>query len=236
MHKSYGQFCPIALGAELFAERWTPLLLRELLYGARRFGEFQRGMPKISRNLLTERLGQLTRAGIVDRVPVGHGHYEYVLTPAGEALRPVVVALGAWGYEWAAHEIGEGLLDPQLLMWFQRRHVHRDQLPTEPLVVRFTFRGARPKKVFWLILERPEADLCLKDPGFDVGLDVTADLDAMTQVYLGRRSLVGAIRDGSIELAGPAAARSTLLRCLAISAFARPPSRQPPGSDLWSDP
>jgi DNA-binding HxlR family transcriptional regulator len=224
MHKSYGQFCPIALGAEVFAERWTPLLLRELLYGARRFGEFQRGMPKISRNLLTERLGQLIRAGIVERIEVGRGHYEYVLTPAGEALRPVVVALGAWGYEWAANEIDEELLDPQLIMWFQRRHIHRDHLPPDPLVVRFTFRCAHPKKMFWLIRERPDADLCLKDPGFDVGLDVPANLDAMTDVYLGRRSLVASIRDGSIELAGPAPARSVLLKCLGISKFAPQPS------------
>jgi DNA-binding HxlR family transcriptional regulator len=224
MRTTYGQFCPIALGAEVFAERWTPLILRELLYGAHRFGEIKRGLPNISRNLLTQRLGQLTRAGIIDRTLAGSGHYEYVLTPAGEAFRPVVVALGAWGYEWAVHELADNPTDPQMLMWFQRRHIHRESLPAAPLVVRFTFRCAHPHRVFWMILQQPDADLCLKDPGFPVGLQVIADLDVMINVYLGRCPLTSAVRDGAIELIGSPSARAMLLNCLGISRFAPQPA------------
>src|ERR671939_2130853 len=70
---SYGQFCPVALGAEIFAERWTPLILRELLMGGRRFSDIQRGVPRMSRNLLTQRLHSLRHVGIVERRPASRG-------------------------------------------------------------------------------------------------------------------------------------------------------------------
>ena len=111
-----------------------------------------------------------------------------------------------------------------MLMWFQRRHVHRDWLPTSPLIVRFTFRCAHPHRVFWLILQQPDADLCLKDPGFPVDVEVIADLDAMIDIYLGRCQLVSEVRDGAVELIGSPPDRTTLLNCLGISKFAPQPA------------
>src|SRR6267378_5104943 len=118
----YGQFCPVSRGAEIFAERWTPLILRELLNGSHRFSEIQLGLPRISRNLLTQRLASLTSAGVIERRPAQRGRgYSYHLTPAGEELRSVVEALGAWGYRWGGADLPSEQLDPVLLMWFVRR-------------------------------------------------------------------------------------------------------------------
>jgi DNA-binding HxlR family transcriptional regulator len=231
--QGYGQFCPVALGAEVFAERWTPLILRELLLGSHRFSELRRGLPRISRNLLTQRLGSLERAGLIERRRRANGRgFDYYLTQAGEELRPVVIALGTWGYKWAATELRPDNLDPGLLMWFLRRRVRLENLPDQRVVVRFDFRaqGAasfwlEEQQSFWLILERPTVDLCLSDPGFEVDLTVHADIAEMTRVYLGHITLTQAMRDGSVEVFGRRELRNAFPKWIGI-----PPSprRGPP--------
>ena len=224
----YRQFCPVALGAELFAERWTPLILRELLLGSRRFSELRNGLPRMSRNLLVRRLAELEQAGLVESHPRANGRgYDYQLTAAGEELRPVVVALGAWGYKWAARDLRPENLDAGLLMWFLRRRVTVEYLPAERTVVRFDFSqgGARSfwlgeQQAFWLLLERPEVDLCYTDPGLEVDLIVRAEVAALTRVYLGHMSLAEALRGGSVELCGPRELCSGFRRWLGISPFA----------------
>jgi DNA-binding HxlR family transcriptional regulator len=138
VHTTYGQFCPVALAAEIVAERWTPLILRELLNGSRQFNDLHRGLPRISRALLAQRLGHLERASLLQKRPAGGGH-EYHLTAAGQVLRPVIEALGTWGYTWAASKLREDHLDPGLLMWFLRRQLRAEQLPEQRTVVRFEF-------------------------------------------------------------------------------------------------
>lgn len=223
----YGQFCPIALGAEIFAQRWTPLILRELLLGSRRFSEIQRGLPRISRNLLVQRLTFLEEAGVIarQRRPDGRG-FDYYPTTAGEELRPVVQALGAWGYKWTAQKLRPQNLDPGLLMWFLRRRVRADSLPDEKVAVTFQFRGRGHRsswlhehQMFWLVLDKPDVDLCFTDPGLDVGLDVLADLEAMTRVYLGQLSLDEALRTGAVELTGRRDMRSGFRTWLGVSPF-----------------
>jgi DNA-binding HxlR family transcriptional regulator len=230
----YGQFCPIALGAEIFAQRWTPLILREVLLGSHRFSEIQRGLPRISRNLLVQRLTALEEAGIISRRPRSDGRgYDYYATAAGEELRPVVQALGNWGYKWIAHELRPENCDAGLLMWFLRRNVRSDRLPDEKLVTRFDFhtQGKRSawleaQQSFWLVLDRPEVDLCLSDPGFEVSLVVQADVSALTRVFLGHLSLQEALRNGSIELSGRREFRNGFGAWLGTSSFA--PSNIPP--------
>lgn len=225
MHTTYGQFCPVALGAEVLAERWTPLIVRELLSGSQRFSDLQRGLPGVSRNLLTQRLTQLTRQGLVDRRAEAAGP-RYQLTDAGRALAPVIDALGEWGYRWAAKDLRPEHLNPELLMWFLRRRVRTDRLPEHRTVVRFEFHADAPRRVFWLILQRPEADLCVKDPGFCADLEVVAGIEAMARVYLGHITLAAAVRAGDVELTGPAAARRGLHAWLGISPFATTASRR----------
>jgi DNA-binding HxlR family transcriptional regulator len=231
--RGYGQFCPVALGAEIFAERWTPLILRELLLGSSRFSELRHGLPRISRNLLTQRLASLERAGLITRQPRPSGRgFDYCLTSAGEELRPVVIALGTWGYKWVATELQPDNLDAGLLMWFLRRRVRVESLPETRVVTRFDFhaQGARAfwlegQQSFWLILERPMVDLCLTDPGFDVDLTVNADVAELTRVYLGHTSLTQAIRRRSVEVVGPRQLRSNFRDWIGVSPFA--PTKAP---------
>ncbi|HEV3498442.1 MAG TPA: helix-turn-helix domain-containing protein [Actinomycetes bacterium] len=222
--RAYGQFCPVALGAEVFAERWTPLILRELLSGRHRFSELQRGLPGIPRALLTQRLGSLQRAGLIERRPMRAGRgWEYHLSPAGLSFQPVVEALGRWGYQWAAEQLRPDNLDAGLLMWFLRRRVRVDRLPDERVTVQFEFRGA-DKRHFWLVLHRPEADLCLADPGFDTDLWVTTDVRTFTQVYLGHVSIASALGDGSVTLAGRSDLRRAFSGWIGVSPFASSPA------------
>jgi len=215
----YGQFCPVSRGAEIFAERWTPLILRELLNGSHRFSEIQLGLPRVSRNLLTQRLSSLTSAGVIERRPAEGGRgFGYFLTPAGEELRPVVEALGAWGYRWGGTDLPSAQLDPVLLMWFIRRRVRVQALRRARIVVRFDFR--RPRRSFWLRIEPPTVDLCFTDEGFDVELAVEADLEALTAVWLGRITLADAIAAGSVRLEGDDDARPLFGRWFGLSPFA----------------
>ncbi len=217
---NYGQFCPVALGAEIFAERWTPLILRELLSGGRRFSDIQRGVPRMSRNLLVQRLEYLHRTGIISRAasPSGRG-YEYSLTEAGRELGSVVDALGSWGYKWAAKDIGDEHVDPDFLMWALRRMVRVQALPDRRVVVLFRFKRYRQRE-FWLVLERPAVDLCLFDPGHEVDLTVDAEVEAMARVCLGHITLPQAIKSGQVELSGAASLRRALFGWLGVTRFA----------------
>jgi DNA-binding HxlR family transcriptional regulator len=218
--RSYGQFCPVALGAEVFAERWTPLILRELLAGSHRFSHLQRGLPGIPRALLTQRLGSLQRAGLIERRPTRTGRgWEYHLSPAGRSFGPVVEALGRWGYQWAAEQLRPENLDAGLLMWFLRRRVRVDRLPADRVTVQFEFREA-DKRCFWLVLHRPEVDLCLAEPGFDIDLCVTTDVRAFTRVFLGQVSSAHALGDGSVIVQGRSDLRRAFGGWIGLSQFA----------------
>lgn len=216
----YGQFCPVALASEIMAERWTPLILRELLAGSTRFGSIHRGVPRISRNLLVQRLEFLQQTGIIDKrvVESGHGH-EYCLTEAGRQLAPVVDALGTWGYRWASQDLTDEHLDPDFLMWTLRKLVRRDELPERRLVALFRFRK-EPKRQYWLVLEQPEVDLCISDPGFEVNVELLAETEALARVCLGQLTILEAIRSGRVELSGAPRYRRQLCACLGVTRFA----------------
>ena len=216
---TYGQFCPVALGAEIFAERWTPLIVRELLMGSRRFCDIHRGNPRISKNLLTRRLQSLRSSGIIELVPAasGHGH-EYQLTVAGRELGAVIDALGTWGYRWATKDLTDEHLDPDWLMWVLRRMIRVDNLPDERVVLLFRFRGHNDH--FWLVLHRPEVDLCLFDPGYEVSLEIEADVQALARVMLGQAGLLQTIRCGGVEAHGAARYRNALPNWIGATRFA----------------
>ena len=221
MKSIYGQFCPVAVASEVFAERWTPLILRELLLGSRRFNEIHRGTPKMSRTLLAQRLRDLAKAGVIACVDG-----EYRLTRCGEELREVVVRLGEWGQRWAT-PVRRDRLDPAVLMWDMRRRIAVDRLPEQRVVVRFDFRGVpaanRRSRVYWLLFQRPEPDLCTSDPGFEVDLFVDAELAAFTRVWLGEIALREAIRRGAVRLNGEASAARAFPDWLLLSTLAAVP-------------
>ena len=223
--KGYGQFCPIAVAAEVFAERWTPLILRELFAGERRFNDIRRGVPLISRSLLATRLRELEDAGVVESRPLARGRgRDYRLTPGGEELRQVVDRLGAWGQRWATGQFDPHNIDVGVLMWNVRRRVDVKRLPAQRLVVRFDFRAVpshyKGMRTWWLILDRREVDLCLKDPGFDVDVIVTADAATMARVWMGEVDLGQAMRAGTVRLEGPRPLVQALPGWLLLSHFA----------------
>ncbi len=219
----YGQFCPVAKATEVIAERWTPLVIRELLCGSHRFNDLQRGMPLISRSLLAKRLRDLEAAGVVERRRGIDGRgSEYHLTPAGEELRPIIMALGTWGQRWVRDEVSRDDLDPRLLMWDMQRSIEIDALPDHRVVVRFRFTdviGNLPR-VTWLILDRDEVDVCYRDPGFEVDLVVSGRLRVLIGVWMGDRSMASAIRAGELQVEGPQALVRGFPTWLRRSAFA----------------
>jgi len=224
MPAGYGQFCPIAQAAEVLTERWTVLVVRELLAGSTRFNEIQRGVPLMSSSLLSKRLGELERSGIITRrrLQEARGH-EYRLTPAGEALGPLVLSLGTWGRDWLKREITAEEADPALLMWDMRRSVRLDRLPQDRLVTFFRYRDAPDKKrAWWLVAERSGTDLCLSDPGFEVDLHVDAEARAMAEVWIGRLDLGAAMRSRRVRVRGPEHLVRSLPRWLGLNVFAHP--------------
>lgn len=207
MASGYGQFCPVAVASEIFAGRWTPILLRELLAGAEHFNEIHRGLPLISRALLARRLRELEAAGVITIEPRSDGRgNRYRPTAAGEAFRPVIAGLAAWGQQWATR-VDRRNLDPGLLVWNMRRRVALDRLPDRRVVARFRFRGVAPSyrgpRTFWFVLERSGVDLCVADPGFEVDLYVESEVATLARAWLGDVAIETVLRGGEIELSGP---------------------------------
>jgi DNA-binding HxlR family transcriptional regulator len=164
--KGYGQFCSVARALDLLGERWTLLIVRELLCGSRRFGEVRHGIPRISRTMLAARLRELLDAGVIER-EAGSGGPEYRMTRAGTELAAVVRELGTWGQRWLPRELHATELDPVALLWDIHRRVRRDALPEQPLVVRIELSDVRgPMSRRYLLLRRSEVSLCTSNPGF----------------------------------------------------------------------
>lgn len=209
MGSPYHQFCPVAKAMELFDERWTLLLVRELVLGSERFNDLRRGLPRMSPSLLSTRLHQLTVAGIVQRTVDG-SEVRYVLTPAGRDLEPVVSALGTWGSRWTGR-LGDEDLDPKLLMWDMHRNVDHSAIEETRVVVEFVFTGApRGSQRWWLVIVPGEVDVCDTDPGFEVSVTVTAGLRDLTEIWRGENDWPEALRTGAVVVEGPVGLRRSL--------------------------
>lgn len=220
--KGYGQFCPVAKAAEIVAERWTPLVLRELIAGSHRFNEMHRGVPLMSTALLSQRLRELVDAGVIERRPGEVRGWEYFLTEAGEDLRPIIESLGFWGARWARGRLRQGDYDPGLLMWDIRRNIDQARLPEERTVVQFDLGGApRAMRRWWLVFDGGDVDLCMKDPGHDVNLYLTAGVRTLADVWMGYIPMVTAMRAGQLEFLGPSRLASAFRKSLKLSVFAR---------------
>jgi DNA-binding HxlR family transcriptional regulator len=199
----YGQFCPVSKAAEVVCQRWTPLIVRELLLGSKRFNEIRKGVPTCSPALLSKRLKELERAGVVNRIELTDG-VTYELTAAGRELYGIVAGLGEWGQRWARSDYGPDDLDPGLLLWDVRRFLDPNGLGDERVVVQIVFRGAPTgKRHYWVVADCGAIDLCLTDPGLGVDAVIDAELRALTQVWMGDIEFRDAIADNRIQLKGP---------------------------------
>ncbi len=219
----YGEFCPVSLAAEIFARRWTPLIVRELLAGSTRFNDLRRGIPNISASVLSRRLDELTIAGIVEQ---RHDEHEarYVLTPAGQALRPVIEQLGVWGRRWLPTEYREQDLDPRLLVWDIHRFIRLEDVPRRTVIeLHFTDAPAK-RRAYWLILTQDGADVCLTHPGGDIDLRLSTTVRTLTNIWMGNTTWASALRAGMLKLTGPSELCRALPRWLKLNPFAAIPS------------
>jgi DNA-binding HxlR family transcriptional regulator len=211
--RGYGQYCPITRAVEVLGERWSLIIVRDLLCGSTRFNDLARGNPGLSRSLLTKRLRQLERAGIVD-----HAGDQYLLTDAGEDLRELVFGLGRWGARWQFGVPREDELDPDLLMWWVHDRLDYSSLSDRRVVVEFRFPDQRRR--FWILRDSQGPSVCTHDPGFGIDATVQADLPTMYQVWLGRLDLRTALRSGQVEINGSAAIAHRLPDMLQLSPVA----------------
>jgi DNA-binding HxlR family transcriptional regulator len=219
---SYGQFCPVAMAAEIICSRWTALVLRELLSGTSRFNDLRRGVPLMSPTLLSKRLKELAEAGVVMAIPTGpRGVVEYKLTQAGEDLRGIVMSLGVWGQRWVESSLSLKNLDPTLLMWDMRRGLLLSSFPDHKCTVKFTYPELKDsRKSWWIVVDGGTAELCSVDPGHDVDLYVRAALRSMTAVWMGISTPKAETEAGNIVLTGDKMLARSMHVWLGLSPFA----------------
>jgi DNA-binding HxlR family transcriptional regulator len=226
MGASYHQFCPVAKAMELLDERWTMLVIRELVAGSRHFNDLRRGLPRMSPSLLSKRLHHLVDAGLVQRQPHG-AEVRYELTGAGRELEPVVLAIGAWGVRWAG-ELGDRDLDPKLLLWDMHRHVDRTAVPPGRTVLRFSFDVPPPhRRDWWLVITPADVDVCDADPGHPITVTINTTLRTMIGIWLGDRSWSDALRGGQLTIDGPRELRRAVPRWFQPTFFAEVPRPAP---------
>jgi DNA-binding HxlR family transcriptional regulator len=222
---SYKQFCPVAMAAEILCQRWTIIVLRELMAGSARFNDLRRGLPRMSPALLSQRLKDLEAAGIVSRRPskIEPGILEYQLTRRGKELEPIVEAFGVWGQRWVETEPSLQNLDVSLLMWDMRRNLDQSPMPKRRSVIHVMYPALPPAdRSWWLIVApRTEVDLCSVDPGFDIDLYVSTDLRTMTAIWMGLETVRQAVKAGRMTLTGERSLAADMQVWLGLSPFAK---------------
>jgi DNA-binding HxlR family transcriptional regulator len=218
MSTRYGQICPVAKTAEVLGERWTLLIVRELVLGTTRFNDFQRALPQISPTLLAKRLSQLQEAGLVIRKTThGQRRCEYHPAAAGKELKPIIEGLGTWGMRWARGQMNDDELDVEMLMYDLQRRIDETQLPGGRNVIKFVFRKLPKFAHWWIVVEADgKRVLCLHNPRLPVDVEVTTDLRTLNEFWAGDIDLRLARETGRVELKGD----PTLVRT--ISSWLRP--------------
>jgi len=220
--RGYGQYCPVAKAAEVLGERWTLLIVRDLITGAHRFTDLQRGLPGLSRSLLADRLRQLEADGLVERRTGASGRYEYWLTPIGLDLKDAVLAVGDWAVRNFGRDPKRDELDADVLLLWIERNAKRDGFPDGRFVVRFDLRGARRPRS-WLVVEDHVPSVCYDDPGFDTDLTVAVDIRTLHLVFAGRVSVSAALRSGDLVLDGAPVHKRAFPRWFGLSPVAATP-------------
>ncbi|CAM3162466.1 hypothetical protein BST27_20460 [Mycobacterium intermedium] len=212
------EYCPVSIGASMLADRWSLLIVREVMVGAHQFNAILRGLPGLSRSLLTTRLRHLEELGVLKRVPTGSGRtHEYRLTPAGEDLHEVIHALGRWTVRWWFPAPRPEQVDNALLLWRMRAGI-TSQLPEGRTTMLFDFTDGDVKRG-WIVATNTEVSVCLHDPGFVVDLHVTGSGRTWHEIWYGHRQLKQAIADGDIIIEGPAKLARAFPKWFALSPF-----------------
>lgn len=221
--KGYGQFCPVAMAAALLSERWTLLVVRELLMDSRHFNQLRRGLPLMSPTLLSKRLHSLQEQGVVVREPGDDGGWVYGLTDAGRELFPLIETMGRWGKRWVATSFNRKDIDVRLLMWAMHREFKLAALPQPRVVLKIDLvDGGRGYPHFWVVLDREAArsELCLQDPGHELDAILATDVVTITKVYMGDTTFEEPPIGGRFRVQGPSALVRSMPKWFARSLFA----------------
>ena len=216
--REYNQYCPIARSSELLAERWTPIIIRNLLNGCHTYNEIRQGAPGIPTALLSQRLETLEHAGVLKRRRAESGRgYRYELTQMGQELKAVCDAMGQWGARWL--EIEPRHLDAAYVLWATSKLVDPDRIPVGTTVLRFDLTDT-PRDRYWIFLRQPQSELCTRPNGFVEDLVCTTTARCLVDLHLRRRTYANALRDGSLSLAGPPALTRNFMTWFRTSPFA----------------
>lgn len=216
----YSQFCPIAKATEILGDRWTFLVAREVLMGASRFSELQRGLGSISTAVLTERLKSMARDGLIIRRKIsGKRGYEYYPTPACKELLPIIVDLGGWGMRWAKDNLVDEDYDVELLMLYLERSVVREMLPGPQTILQFDFSDLKKMQQWWLVVNEHNVEVCEKNPGYDVDVYFNSTVRVMTDVWLGHRTYKDALRTDELAIIGDTSLTRSVSKWLACTTF-----------------
>ena len=222
----YGQFCPVSMASEILCSRWTTLVVREMLCGSTRFNDLRRGVPKMSPALLSKRLKELERAGVIRTERQPNGLAEYRLSEAGEELRPIIMGLGNWAQHWMESRLSLKNLDPSLLMWDMRRSLDLHLLPSRRCTIQFLYPElSMAQKSWWLVVDAGKVDLCNFDPGYELDLLVRTSLRVMTAIWMGLTTVKREAEGGNLNVSGDPALAQTIQQWLGLSAFAKEPRR-----------
>lgn len=218
--KGYGQFCPVAKAAEILGERWTPLIVRELISGSQSFNSIRRGVPLMSPTLLSNRLKTLEHTGVIERKEAENG-VTYDLTKAGRELEPIIIELGVWGQRWARSDMTKKDLDPSLLMWDMHRQIDTSYFPEDRTVLMYEFVDYTSKmRRWWLVIKDHNVDICLKDPGYEVDLQIKTDLKTFTQMWMGHVTFSKVVRERKIEISGNSKLKNTMPKWIGLNRLA----------------
>lgn len=218
--RGYGQFCPLAKASEVLGERWTLLIIRELAVGSETFSDVRKGVPLMSPSLLSSRLKSLEDAGIIQR-QTQNANIRYYLTPAGEELTPILLQLGSWGHRWVRSDLSPKELDPSLLIWDMHRNMNTDFFTAKRSVIKVEFTDILScKRFWWLVIRNGEVDVCLKDPGYEIDLTISTDLQTLTAVWIGDTSIMKVMREKRVTVSGSSHLRKNIAAWLGSSYFA----------------
>lgn len=225
----YGQYCPLSMAAEILGTRWTLLLLRELLEGSTQFNDIARGVPLMSRSMLSQRLKELEAAVLITREAQGRGKpTHYRLTEAGQSLGPIVRGVAEWGQEWIDTEPSLEDVDTDFLMWDVRRNLRLPESLHSPFVLHFHFPdGPEGKTNHWLVIENGEIDVCYIDPGHDVDVSIEAGVKDFTRVWMGWLSITQAQEEGRLYVDGPPRFTRDVSEWLGLSSVSKIAKRPP---------
>lgn len=209
----YGQYCPISRALDVLGERWSLLIVRDLMLGTTRFNDLARGLPGLSRSLLAKRLRQFERAGLVDKIGS-----EYLLTAAGQELEPILFGLGEWGARWTFGDPQPAELDPAVLVWWMHTRLDTSSFPGKRHVLAVRFSDAAQR--FWIVIESGVPSVCAADPGYPVDVAIISDVSSLYQVWLGRLPVAQAIRTGRLTFSGSSALTRRMPSVLGLSPMA----------------